>query len=114
MTLTFQIFTAMNMKMTVIRDAAPCCLIKTERRFRDYFLHNTDHQTSETSVIFYQTTWRDIPWHSHFHSRRFENLKSRRDLHNDTLFILASISNVVNSFFLTYQLLRYFYRFKYY
>jgi hypothetical protein len=31
--------------------------------------------TSETSVNFYQTTWRNNPEHSHLHFRRRENLK---------------------------------------
>jgi hypothetical protein len=33
--------------------------------------------TSETSVSFYQTTRRNIPEYSHFHTRHRENLKSR-------------------------------------
>jgi hypothetical protein len=32
--------------------------------------------TSETSVKFYQTTWRNKPEDSHLHTRRRENLKS--------------------------------------
>jgi hypothetical protein len=32
--------------------------------------------TYETSVNFYQTTWRNSPEHSHLHTRRRENLKS--------------------------------------
>jgi hypothetical protein len=36
--------------------------------------------TSETSVSFYQTTWRSIPEDSHLHTRPRENLKSH--LHN--------------------------------
>jgi hypothetical protein len=32
--------------------------------------------TFETSVNFYQTTWRNIPEDSHLHTRRRENLKS--------------------------------------
>jgi hypothetical protein len=31
--------------------------------------------TSETSVNFYQTTWRNIPEDSYLHTRRRENLK---------------------------------------
>jgi hypothetical protein len=31
--------------------------------------------TSETSVSFYQTTWRKNPEDSHLHNRRRENLK---------------------------------------
>jgi hypothetical protein len=34
--------------------------------------------TSEKSVIFYQTTWRNIPQDSHLHARRHQNLKSER------------------------------------
>jgi hypothetical protein len=33
-------------------------------------------RTSETSVNFYETTRRNIPEDSHFHTRRGENLKS--------------------------------------
>jgi hypothetical protein len=32
--------------------------------------------TSETSVNFYQTTWRNKPEDSHLHTRHSENLKS--------------------------------------
>jgi hypothetical protein len=32
--------------------------------------------TSETSVNFYQTTYRTIPYDSHLHTHRRENLKS--------------------------------------
>jgi hypothetical protein len=35
--------------------------------------------TSETSVNFYQTTWRNIPEDSHLHTRRRENLKSHNE-----------------------------------
>jgi hypothetical protein len=34
--------------------------------------------TSETSVNFYQTTWRNNPEDSHLHTRRRENLKSHK------------------------------------
>jgi hypothetical protein len=34
--------------------------------------------TSETSVNFYQTTWRNVPEDSHFHNLRRENLKSHK------------------------------------
>jgi hypothetical protein len=33
--------------------------------------------TFQTSVDFYQTTWRNKPEDSHFHARRRENLKSQ-------------------------------------
>jgi hypothetical protein len=32
--------------------------------------------TSETSVKFYRTTWRNIPEDSHLHTRHRDNLKS--------------------------------------
>jgi hypothetical protein len=35
-----------------------------------------EESTSETSVNFYQTTWRYDPEDSHLHTRRRENLKS--------------------------------------
>jgi hypothetical protein len=34
--------------------------------------------TSETSVNFYQTTWRNIPEDSHLYTRSSENLKSHK------------------------------------
>jgi hypothetical protein len=34
--------------------------------------------TTETSVNFYQTTWRNIPEDSHLHTCCCENLKSHR------------------------------------
>jgi hypothetical protein len=36
--------------------------------------------TSETSVNFYQTTWRNNLEDSHLHTRRRENLKSHMDI----------------------------------
>jgi hypothetical protein len=44
--------------------------------------------TSETSINFYQTTWRNIPEDSHLHIHRRENLKSHlenliRELNSD-------------------------------
>jgi len=36
--------------------------------------------TSETSVNIYQTTWRKIPWDSHWHACRRENLKPQNEL----------------------------------
>jgi hypothetical protein len=38
--------------------------------------------TSETSVIFVQTTWRNNPEDSRLHTRRRENLKSHQDIWN--------------------------------
>jgi hypothetical protein len=34
--------------------------------------------TSETSVLFYQTTWRNIPEDSHLHTHYRENMKSHQ------------------------------------
>jgi hypothetical protein len=48
--------------------------------------------TSETSVNFYQTTWRNNPEDSHLHTRRRENLKS--PLHRDFSVMVLSSSYV--------------------
>jgi receptor-type tyrosine-protein phosphatase gamma len=39
-------------------------------------------RTSETSVNFYQTTWRNNPEDSHLHTRRRENMKSHGCVYN--------------------------------
>jgi hypothetical protein len=77
------------MKMTVFWDVAACRLEQIGRSFRSAYC--LDHQgptvsiialmmeaasTSETSINFYQTTWRNISEDSHLHTRRRENLKS--------------------------------------
>jgi hypothetical protein len=41
--------------------------------------------TSEMSVNFYGTTWRNNPEDSHFHTRRRENLKSHMFNENRTI-----------------------------
>jgi hypothetical protein len=73
----FQILTSDTMKITVLWDVAPCCLIEVCRCFKGaYCLH---HQviiammmevviTSETSTNFYQTTRRNIPEDSSLHN----------------------------------------------
>jgi hypothetical protein len=38
--------------------------------------------TSETSVSFYETTWRNSPEDSHLHTRHPENLKSHKMIPN--------------------------------
>jgi hypothetical protein len=46
---------------------------------------------SETSVAFYQTTWRNIPKDNNFHTRRRKNLKS----HLVTYILYAYIHRIV-------------------
>jgi hypothetical protein len=52
--------------------------------------------TSETSVNFYQTTWRNNPEDRHVHTRRRENLKS----HFHVLLILKYTCPRNNVFFI--------------
>jgi hypothetical protein len=58
----FEVFTAANMKMAVFWVVETCSLMLETA------------STSETSVSFYQTTRRNNPGDSHFHTRRRENL----------------------------------------
>jgi hypothetical protein len=69
--------------MTVLWDVAPCSLVDIYRRFRGvYCLHHQGDLmmeaviTSETSIIFYETTRRNIPEDGHLDTRRRENRKS--------------------------------------
>jgi hypothetical protein len=50
--------------------------------------------TSETSIIFYETVWRDNPEDNHLHTRRPENLKSHALIYHQFLNtkILSSIN----------------------
>jgi hypothetical protein len=60
-------------------DVVPCTLEEVYRRFRGaYCLHH--HRTFETSVNFYENTWRNTPEGSHLHARRRDNLKSHLDV----------------------------------
>jgi hypothetical protein len=59
----FEFLTVTSMKMAVFWVVAPCSLVEVYRRFRGACcLH---HQDNETSVNFYQTTWRNNPENSH-------------------------------------------------
>jgi hypothetical protein len=60
-----------RMKLTAFWDIAPCSLIEVDQRFREIALMIDAVRTSETSVNFYETTWRNIPDGCHL-----ENLKS--------------------------------------
>jgi hypothetical protein len=71
--------------MAVFWVVAPCSLVEVYQRFREpCCLHHQDNEalmmeaarTSETSVNFYQTTWRYNPEDSHLRTHRRENLKS--------------------------------------
>jgi hypothetical protein len=61
------------MKMTVFWDVALCSLVEIDQSFRGaYCLHHQNLMieevcTSETSVNFYETTWRNITEDSHLH-----------------------------------------------
>jgi hypothetical protein len=57
-----------------------CAMVEVYRRFRgSYYLHHRPHdggtRTSETSVNFFQITWRNNPEDSHVHTRCRENLE---------------------------------------
>jgi hypothetical protein len=71
--------------MTALWDILPCSLDEVDRRFRGahYLYHQGAllkeiERASETSAYFNETTLRDIPESCHFHTRRCENLKSRK------------------------------------
>jgi hypothetical protein len=72
------------LKVTVFWDVAPCSRAEIDRRITGaYCLHYKDialmmeaASTFETSVIFYQTTRRNIPEDSHLYTGRRENPKS--------------------------------------
>jgi hypothetical protein len=62
---------------SVFWDVAPYSLVEVYRRFRGACcFHQQTGSTSKTSVNFYQTTRRNIPEDSDFHTRCRENLKS--------------------------------------
>jgi hypothetical protein len=98
----FQVLTATSMKIAVFWDVPLKSLVESDWCFRGaYCLHHrgdhSPHQpllslpatqmiialmmeavnTSETSVTTYQTTRRNVPWDSHLHTRRCDNLKSQ-------------------------------------
>jgi hypothetical protein len=60
--------------MAVVWVVVPCSLVEVYWRFIALMMEAAS--TSETSVRFYQTTWRNNPEDSHLHTRRRENLKS--------------------------------------
>jgi hypothetical protein len=65
--------------MAVFWNGAPYSLVEIDRRFRGAYcgvLMMEAAQTSETSVIIYQTTRHRIPEDSHLLTLRHENLKS--------------------------------------
>jgi hypothetical protein len=55
----FPVLTATSLK-TISWDVAPCSLVETGRRIRGAYCLPT-RNTTETSVSFYETTWRNIP-----------------------------------------------------
>jgi hypothetical protein len=60
------------MKMTVFLDAAPCGLVEVYRRFRGAIAPMlVAASASETSVIFYHATRRNIPEDSHLRRNIF-------------------------------------------
>jgi hypothetical protein len=56
---------AASMKMTVFWDIVLCSLIEINLCYEMLALMMQAVSTSETSVNFYQTTWRNIPEDSH-------------------------------------------------
>jgi hypothetical protein len=103
-----------QMKMAIFWVVVPCSLVEVHQRFRSSccLRHQGDDggtSTSETSVIFYQTTRHNNPEDSHLHTRHLENLKSHHRAQFYPLFsvvgliVNASPSSVVtalNQFFL--------------
>jgi hypothetical protein len=75
MKIGFEVLTAVSMKMAVFWVVAPCSLDVSEVLIA---LMMEAASICETSVNFYQTTWRNNPEDSHFHTRRCENLKSHK------------------------------------
>jgi hypothetical protein len=68
--------------VTVFWDVAPCNLVEVYRRFRDAYCSR--HQavieaavTSEMSVSFCKTEWRNIPEGIPLRTWHFENLKAQ-------------------------------------
>jgi hypothetical protein len=69
----FEVLTVVSTKMAVFWVMAPCSLVEV---YRFIALMMEAARTSETSVNFYQTTWRHNPEDSHLRIHRRENLKS--------------------------------------
>jgi hypothetical protein len=53
--------------------------------------------TSETSVYYYETTWRFVPESCHLHARRCEDLKSHNTFHG-IVFIYLSVIYLMTVF----------------
>jgi hypothetical protein len=70
------------LKMTVFWNVAPCSLIETDisevLTASIITLMMEAVSTSEMSVNFYKTTWRNIPEDSLLHTHHCENLKSHQ------------------------------------
>jgi hypothetical protein len=64
----FQVLTSASVEVTALRDIAPCSLIELDRRFRGaYSRPHRPERVPETTVYFYETTWRFIQENSHLH-----------------------------------------------
>jgi hypothetical protein len=71
--------------MTVVWDAASCSVQKLIDILEVFIVYiigavrklRTTVNASETSIVVYQTTGRNIPEHSHVHTRCHENRKPR-------------------------------------
>jgi hypothetical protein len=68
------------MKTTAFWDITTCSLVEVDRLFRGAYcliaLMMEAVSTSETSVNFYETAWRNIPEDGNLHTRRRKNMKS--------------------------------------
>jgi hypothetical protein len=68
-----------GLKMAVFWIVVPCSIVEVYRRLRRLIaLMMEAASTSETSVNFCRTIWRNNPEDSHLHTRRHENLKSHK------------------------------------
>jgi hypothetical protein len=80
------LITASYPHCTLDEDIAPCSLVEADRRLEKltasimrsmmFTLMMEAVSTSEISVNFYETIWRNIPEDSNLHTRRHENLNN--------------------------------------
>jgi hypothetical protein len=87
------------MKMAAFWDIAPCSLVEVYRRFIALI---EIASTSETSVNFYQTTWRNIPEDSHHLNKRSILILSsllRQGLPSEVVFLTCKkLEDIVSGF----------------
>jgi hypothetical protein len=95
-----------SMKTIAFWDTSPCSLVKLYRRFRGtYCLHHCGDECcdeevgiAETSVCYFQTTWRNIPEGCHFYLDRSGSRLRLVTRFSEDLYRSSGYMKVENSF----------------